>query len=100
MSNQGKQDGQKPGGYNEFNELHVIHCCWSFKYKAKEWREMRLQRKTKVRSQRTLNGLSRSLNFSISNRKAFKYGDIITSLFQECYLQDAVNLSGQLCSGY
>lgn len=36
MSNQGKQDGQKPGGYNEFSELHVIQYCWSFKYKANE----------------------------------------------------------------
>lgn len=58
-----EKDGRKPGSYNEFSELHVIWYCWSFKYKANERREISLQKKAKVRSQRTLNGLSRSLSF-------------------------------------
>lgn len=30
--------------------------------------------------------------YSVSNRKPFKYGDMIISLFQECYLRDVVEL--------
>lgn len=54
---------------------------------------------SKVRLQRALCGLLRSLNF-ISNRKSFKYGDMIKSMFQEYYLQDVMKLSGRLYSKY